>query len=368
MKKEKPKIIFSNYDDIKNPDYGGGGAVAIHEIAKRLANKFEVIVITGSYDEAADELVDNVLYKRIKTHFLGARVGQLIFHFLLPFYAAYQKYDLWVESFTPPFSTSFLPIFTKKPVIGLAHMLSGEDMSRKYKIPFYLIEKIGLKTYDYFIVLSKEAKVKIKNLNRKSRIKIIPNGVHLPRILKTADKKHILFIGRIEMNQKGLDLLLKAYSFISEKINYKLAIAGAGIDNELSKLKNMIASLNLKDKVEMLGRVKGAKKDDAFKRAAFVVVPSRFETFSLVALEALSYNLPIVSFNIGGLKWVPTKYCAKAKPFCERDLSQKILKLSQDDELRRKMGSIGRQFATQFNWGDRAKEYENFIIEILNND
>jgi len=368
MIKEKPKIIFSNYDDLKNPDYGGGGAVAIHEIAKRLTNKFEVTVITGSYEGAAEELVDNVLYKRIKTHYFGAKIGQLIFHFLLPFYATYQKYDLWIESFTPPFSTSFLPIFTSKPVIGLVHMLSGEDMSRKYKIPFYLIEKIGLKTYGHFIVLNEETKAKIKNINRKSRIKIMPNGVHLPRMLKARDKKHILFIGRIEVNQKGLDLLLKAYSLISEKINYKLAIAGTGIDNELNKLKNMIASLNLKDRVEMLGRIKGAKKDDAFKKAAFVVMSSRFETFPLVALEALSYNLPIVSFNIGGLKWLPAKHCAKAKPFCEKNLSQKILKLSQDDELRQKMGGTAREFASQFNWGNRAKEYENFITEILNNE
>lgn len=368
MRRNKPKIIISNYDDVKNPDYGGGGAVAVHEIAKRLANKFEITIITGSYEGATDEFVDKVMYKRIKTHYFGAKIGQLIFHFLLPFYATYQEYDLWIESFTPPFSTSFLPIFTKKPTIGLVHMLAGEDMSRKYKIPFYLIEKMGLKTYGNFIVLNEETKAKIKNLNRRSRIKIIPNGVHLPRSLKIYDKSHILFIGRIEVNQKGLDLLLKAYSIISDKINYRLVIAGTGVDNELNKLKSMIDSLGLNDKVEMIGRVRGKKKNEAFKKAAFVAMSSRFETFPLVALEALSYNLPIVSFNISGLKWVPTKYCAKAKPFCEKDLSQKILKLSEDNDLRRKMGDDGRKFATQFNWGNRAKEYEKFIFEILNND
>lgn len=368
MKKNKPKIIFSNYDDLKNPDYGGGGAVAVHEIAKRLANKFEVVVITGSYKGAVDEIIDKVAYKRIKTNYLGAKIGQLIFHFLLPFHAAYEEYDLWIESFTPPFSTSFLPIFTKKPVIGLVHMLAGEDMSRKYKIPFYWIENIGLKAYSYFIVLNEDTKEKIKNLNRKSRIKIIANGVYLPRMLKMSDKKHILFIGRIELNQKGLDLLLKAYSLISEKIKYKLAIAGAGIDSELDKLEAMIASLGLKDKVEMIGRVRGKKKDEAFKKAAFVAVPSRCESFSLVALEALSYNLPVVSFDIAGLKWLPAKHCAKAKQFSEKELSQKIFKLSEDDDLRQKMGETGRQFASQFNWGSRAKEYESFILEILNND
>lgn len=368
MKSKKIKIFFSNYDDIKNPDYGGGGAIAVHEIAKRLANKFEVTIITGSYQGATDEIIDKVAYKRIKAHYLGAKIGQLIFHFILPFYAACQKYDLWIESFTPPFSTSFLPIFTKKPVIGLIHMLAGQDMSRKYKIPFHIIERIGLKSYHYFIVLSEDAKNKIKIINRQARIKIIPNGVYIPRMLKIKDKKHILFIGRIEMNQKGLDLLLKAFSLICDKINYKLAIAGSGIDNELIKLKNMIVSLGLKDRVEILGRVEGAEKDDAFKKAVFVAVPSRFESFSLVALEALSYSLPVVSFNIAGFKWIPAKHCVKAKPFCETDLSRKILKLSQDDVLRQKMGSAGRQFASQFNWGNKAKEYENFILEILDND
>ena len=94
MRKIKPKIIISNYDDVKNPAYGGGGAIAVHEIEKRLVNKFEVNVITGNYNGAVDEIIDKVTYKRIKTHFLGAKIGQLIFHFLLPFYATYQKYDL----------------------------------------------------------------------------------------------------------------------------------------------------------------------------------------------------------------------------------------------------------------------------------
>lgn len=370
MRRIKPKIIFSNYDDIKNPNYGGGGAVAVHEIAKRLTNSFEVTVITGSYKGATNEIIDKVAYKRIKTHHLGAKMGQLIFHFLLPFYVAYQDYDLWIESFTPPFSTSFLPIFTKKPIIGLVHMLAGEDMSRKYKIPFYLIENLGLKTYGYFIVLNKEAKDKIKNFSRKSRIKIIPNGVYLPMMLKMSDsdKEHILFIGRIEINQKGLDLLLKAYSIVSEKIKYKLAIAGSGINSELDKLKNIISSLKLDNKVEILGRIKDKKKDEVFKKTAFVVISSRFETFPLVALEAMSYNLPIVSFNIDGLKWIPAKYCLKAKPFNEADLSQKILNLSENYDLRRKMGDTGRRFASKFNWERKAKEYENFILEILNND
>jgi len=48
QKNSDMKIIISNYDSVKNPYYGGGGATAIHEIASRLTKKFEVTVLTGN--------------------------------------------------------------------------------------------------------------------------------------------------------------------------------------------------------------------------------------------------------------------------------------------------------------------------------
>ncbi|MBX7180163.1 MAG: glycosyltransferase, partial [Saprospiraceae bacterium] len=122
-----------NYDDIKNPYYGGGGALAVHEVAKRLAaRQHEVLVLTGKYPGCKDEIIDGVQYKRIGFHLLDARVGQLAFHFSLPWYAARLQYDIWVESFTPPFSTALLPLFTNKPVVGLTHLLGGKAMKLKY--------------------------------------------------------------------------------------------------------------------------------------------------------------------------------------------------------------------------------------------
>jgi len=61
----KRRIIFSNYDDPKNPFYGGGGARAIHEVARRLAVRHDVKIITGSYPGSRDEMVDGVSYTRI---------------------------------------------------------------------------------------------------------------------------------------------------------------------------------------------------------------------------------------------------------------------------------------------------------------
>src|SRR4030066_1313315 len=166
------RIIFSNYDDIKNPHYGGGGARSIHEIAKRFAKEFAVRVYTGKYPGCKDEFIDNVYYKRIGTNFSEPRINQLIFTFALWFNVVRNDYDVWFESFTPPFSVSFLQLFTKKPVIGLVHMLSGKDMKRKYKLPFDLIENIGLRVYKRIVVVNQSFKYVIKNINCKADVKV----------------------------------------------------------------------------------------------------------------------------------------------------------------------------------------------------
>src|SRR4051812_43402090 len=96
------KVIISSYDDLKNPYYAGGGAYAVHEVAKRLAQKYHVEVLTSSYPQAKDEKVNDVSYKRIGVPRFGPYLGQLIFQARLPFYARTLDYDLWIENFTPP--------------------------------------------------------------------------------------------------------------------------------------------------------------------------------------------------------------------------------------------------------------------------
>lgn len=361
----KLKIVISSYDDLKNPYYGGGGVHSIHQVAKRLATEKQVVVFTGKYPGSRDEVIDGVVYKRIGLSFAGPKLGQLIYQLILPFCAISQKYDLWIESFTPPFSTAFLPLFTKRPVIGLAHMLTAKDMQRKYGLPFSIIENLGLKTYQRFIVMTQRAKEKIRLVNKGANIKVIPNGIDLPNRKKRVKKEHILFIGRIEVNQKGLDLLLKAYKKICSGNTPKLLIAGSGTKNEEGKLGRLIKNLNLNEYVEYVGRVSGARKTEVFERAFLVVIPSRFEEFSVVALESASYGLPIVSFDIEGLSWVSREGAMKVKPFNEKALGDEILRLIKNPTLRRKTGTSGREIAKGHSWDSVFTYYRNYIEQTL---
>lgn len=364
---KKIKIIFSNYDDLQNPFYGGGGARAVHEVAKRLTNRYQVTVITGVYPGAKDELVDDVNYKRIGFFLFSPKISQLIFHFFLPFVVSKHSFDVWMESFTPPVSSSFLPLFTRKPVIGLVHFLSGEDMFRKYKLPFFIIEAIGLRTYQYFILVAEFLKDKILKINPRAFIEVIPNGLE-DKLLKTKfvdQGKYILFMGRIEVNQKGLDLLLGAYKEIENKVMCKLIIAGPGLKNEVGKLQKLIRGLNLDKKVSYIGKVEHEAKFKTFENALIIVVPSRYETFPITVLESFAFAKSVIVFDIPAMEWISNDICYKVKPFEKNLLAKGMLDLIQNNTLRNNMGIHAKKFSQNFDWDKVAQKYDKFIKRTL---
>jgi len=365
----KKKIIFSTYDDIHNPYYAGGGAVAIAEIAKRLVSEYDVTVITGNYPGAKEERIDGVLYKRMGPSSFGPRRSQLLFHMLLPQYLKKESFDLWIESFTPPFSTSRLQRYTKKPVIGLVHMLSSEDMKRKYKLPFHLVEDRGLKTYNYFIVLTEAFKKKIERVNNNATFFLIPNGVSLvhPAAKREKTEEYILFLGRLEMDQKGIDLLLDGYAHIRSKTKVKLIIAGSGLAHDTKRIEVRIKTLGLQDHVILKGRVAGEEKASLLRNCSVFAMSSRFETFGMVALEAMAYGKPLVSFDIEGLQWIPSSCIIRAKSFDAQQYGEALLRVLNDQTLQNDMSSAALQSVQRYSWDTISEEYRVAIAKVLQN-
>jgi glycosyltransferase involved in cell wall biosynthesis len=362
------RIIFSNYDDLKNPYYGGGGAVAVHEVAKRLvAKQHAVTVLTGRYPGSQDEVVDGVQYKRIGFHLLDARIGQLVFQFSLPWYAARLQYDVWVESFTPPFSTALLPLFTKKPVVGLTHLLGGKAMKLKYGLPFDIPERLGMRLYHWVIVLQQALKDELYAMSPNTKTYIIPNGVGAEVLGQKPLAKlgYIAFLGRIDYEQKGLDLLLQAYAQVKNQIGLPLKIAGTGLEGDVQRLKKEIVSLGLSAQVELVGKLSGQAKLDFLNQADFFVMSSRIENFALVLLEAFGVGLPAVVFSINGVGWVPDTAALKVEPFDTHAYAQALVRMAHNLEQRQSMGDAARNCATQYSWDNISAEYERVLRHIV---
>jgi len=363
----KKRIIISSFDSIYHPVYAGGGAHAIHEVAKRLSNSFSVMVIAAAYKHCKATKVEGVQYRFIGPKNLDTRIGHLLFNVLLAFAVRREDFDLWIENFSPPFSTSCLQIYTNKPVIGLAHMLSGKDMRRKYKLPFEKIEQLGLRSYNHVITTTAFMKKMVSNFNQHAQVKIISNGYNIPTgvIKPSSSRPYILYLGRIEIDQKGLDLLLKAFAKIALKTSYQLVIAGAGSKSEEDRLETMISDLQLENRVSCVGRVGGSVKSTLLAHAEFVVAPSRFETFSMTALEAFASKKTVVIFDIPELSWIPAELSYRALPFSVKSLENRIWEAVTNKSSRIRRSITAYNFSKSFTWDIISEQYRDFIEEVL---
>lgn len=365
-KKEIKKIIISSYDDLKNPVYAGGGAQAVHQLAKRLAEKFEITVITGVYKNSKDEIIDNVKYARVGSDLFGHKIGQLLYQFSLLKYARTNDFDLWIESTTPPFTFSSLPLFSKKPVISWVNMLCSYDMQRKYKLNFRSIEEKLCKLYKYIITPTGWVKNEIYKMNPNADVSIITPGFESYSknnvVLKKELKNYLLFIGRIEIDQKGLDLLIQSISIAGE--NTKVIIAGMGSKKEEKLLNKLITEYNVGTKCILVGRIGGNEKEILLSNVKAVIIPSRFETFSLTALEAIMHKKPIICFNIPQLEWISKEYSVKITPFNIHSMAAAIDNILTTKTKEKKVIYKNQNILNSYTWENTAKNFESYFLKI----
>lgn len=361
----KKHICLTTYDSLTNPYYGGGGALAVHNVAKGLTRWYQVTVLAGKYPGSKSGNIDGVEYLYIGSQ-LHPMIDQLTFTAALPGWVKKIQPDLVIESFTPPFSASNLPNRVSIPVVGLVHMLAGRDMQRKYHLPFTWIENHNLKNYQHIIVLSEYWRQLIESVNPSASYHLIPNSIpeiRHSRPLPSSDNKYILFMGRIEVDQKGLDLLINAWQYCNHE--YKLYIVGKGSTNNINRLYSLIKNSPRPSTIQYLNHAAGDRKHQLLTGAKAVIIPSRYETFSVTALEALAYGKPVISFDIPGMSWLSASASLKAVAFDPISLSKQINKLVTDPKLYRQLSVNAQRTAKNYSPARFLSLYRNLIRSLL---
>ena len=131
-----------------------------------------------------------------------------------------------------------------------------------------------------------------------SRMVISPNGIAPVQSLGSCKitlpiKPFILFVGRLTAI-KGPDLLIRAFAQVSGSES-GLQLVMAGPDHGMrGTLQTMIQSLGVQGRVALLGFVDETTRNHLYKNAAFLVIPSRSEVMSMVALEAAALGIPVL--------------------------------------------------------------------------
>ena len=208
-----------------------------------------------------------------------------------------------------------------------------------------------------------------------SRVVVIPPGVDTSHFYPIPDdeaKEYIgvpchdrmlLFVGRIEP-LKGIDTLIEAVGIlhkegILDRHPFCLAVIGGDTHSsreqmtaEMERLHAMRDSLGILDLITFLGKRDQDTLPYYYSAAEVVVVPSHYESFGLVALEAMACGTPVVASETGGLAFLVRDgetgfHVPTADP---EALAEELRLIIQDDDLRAQLGRQAAEYAQAYSW------------------
>ncbi len=206
------------------------------------------------------------------------------------------------------------------------------------------------------------------------KIKVIPCGVDLGlfrpiaasrarKILGLSDKPFLLYVGRIDAI-KGIETLIHATHRLSKnpsagKSNWGLIIIGGELDEdlrledrEMRRLRKLVERKRLQDRIAFWGSQRQTWLPHFYSAAEALVIPSRYESFGMVALEAMACGTPVIASKVGGLQYT-IQDGKTGFLFPEGDwklLAAKIEEVLGNPFLRRRLAQAGISRARKFAW------------------
>lgn len=203
----------------------------------------------------------------------------------------------------------------RKPLIATMHSTQVGRNGAQYELERMIHETEYWLTYEAWKVICC-SNFMVSHLRRafmlpEDKIVMIPNGVAFEEYkcgdndstwfrekFALPEEKIVLFVGRL-VYEKGVHVLVEAIPKVLERVNAKFVIVGSGYMRE--DLSNLVERMGLAHKVFFTGFLDNETLRRLQKCADVCVVPSLFEPFGIVALEAMAAETPVVASDTGGL-------------------------------------------------------------------
>jgi glycosyltransferase involved in cell wall biosynthesis len=357
------------YDDIENPRCGGGGAYRERAIHEYLASRHSIRLFTGNFPEAKPISKPNFKCRRlgIKSNYLLSRISFSIFATIHSFFSKADIITVEYSIYSPVLTFLLRP---KNSIVLFFH-ITGNQTFVKYGIfgifP-WCAEKLVLGVAKNFITLTDSMARDF--MERRKNVKAVAGYVNFDATLlegDTCDRQFILCFGRIDIRMKGIDILLPAFERISGQFpDHRLIIAGRGKKTDVEWLENRISESPFKEKISFINNPSDLDKKNLLHSATIVCMPSRFEGWNIVAIEAAASSKPTIGTRIHGLtdSIRENETGLLAEPENIADVALKMSQLLANKELRETLGKNGRRWAKRFTIERVAEIQENFYKQI----
>ena len=372
------------------PPLGGGGGIAMADIAEELSTRHSIHVLTSgtpdlrSYEKSPN---GNLLVFRARVFSRSARAVAGILS-MLTFYPSgillgrrllrQHKYDAMNTWFAIPSGPIGVHIAAHGKIPHLVSLVGGDlyDPSKWYSphrnpVLRRVVDRVIAKA-DRLTAISEDiAERATKYFKVKSPIDVIPLGIKRPDFQPSTREElglhdqniYIICVGRL-VRRKDHPTLLRALALL-KRGDVHLLLVGDGPEH--IHLAALAQKLSIASQVHFLGFVSEEKKYQLLATSDVFAMPSLHEGFGLVYLEAMHCGLPVIASRQGGqeefLEDGKTGFLVTAGD-CKA-LQRALEKLIADPGLRKSLGASNRELVKRYYISRTAEMYENLLEEML---
>ncbi|MEM6612925.1 MAG: glycosyltransferase [Cyanobacteria bacterium P01_C01_bin.72] len=384
----------------------GGQNVYVRQVGEALSRQgWQVVMFTRRSDANQAEVVKH----NANCHTVRLTAGpqefvprQEVFNYLPEFVEAFFNYQHQQKTIYPIVHTNYwlsawvgMKIKQQQSIQHLHtyHSLGAVKYRSINTIPLIAktrlrVEKECLESADLIIATSPQEQSHMRSLvSTKGNIKVIPCGTDIncfgsedqaagrARLGIAADTKLVMYAGRFD-ERKGIETLVRAVAReeVRHHKNLKLMIVGGSTPGakdgiEKNRIVEIVEELGIAEITEFTGRVKHEDLASYYAAADVCVVPSHYEPFGLVAIEAMAARTPVIASNVGGLKFSVADYKTGllVPPQDETAFAKAINSILADDQWRAELGKNARKrVEAKFSWNGVANQLDQQYGKELN--
>ena len=274
------------------------------------------------------------------------------------------------DTWSPSYERFYRKVHSNKGFRNCPSQLRLEDCFPKSSLNRVIrdiILKYSCRKTDAIVTISQFSKGELVNFGVPSdKIAVVhggtnfsaaPTGEKPEKVLEkyNIQKPYLLTVG-FQRITKNLPALLAAYKLMLEKetLPHQLVIVGGG-GSAQGAVADVLRKLNLEGRVCLAGFVDAEELPIIYRQAEAFVFPTLYEGFGLPALEAMTYDTPVVCSKIAAVPEVAGEAAVYFDPFDIADISRTIMKVIGDDSLKAELRRKGAEQIKKFTWIKCAK-------------
>jgi glycosyltransferase involved in cell wall biosynthesis len=383
----------------------GGQNVYVREVGEALARLgWEVDMFTRRTSPEQAKIVEhnaNCRTIRLNAGFPKFIKRQEIFQYLPDFVAAFLEFQAQQKIIYPLIHTNYwlsawvgmeIKTYQQFQHFHTYHSLGAVKYKSIKNIPEIAqtrleTEKRCLETADQIIATSPQEQEHMRSLiSSKGKIAVIPCGTDIKRFggctrLESRNKlnieleaKVILYVGRFD-RRKGIETLVRAvgYNQVRQHPDLKLIIVagstpGKKDGQERERIEGIVNELGLAEITTFAGRIEHTELPYYYAAADVCVVPSHYEPFGLVAIEAMASGTPVIASRVGGLEFTVIDELTGllVPPQDELAFAQAINQVLSYPAWSRQLEKAARKrVESKFSWDGVAKQLEQQYLKEL---